>query len=309
MSDIILHHFDASPFAEKIRKIFGVKNIGWKSVIIPMTMPKPDLMALTGGYRKTPVMQIGADIYCDTFLIARELDKRFPSPRLFKAGMLAAAASYSWGGRDFFAPGAALSLHENRAHIPKAVADDRRDYFRFLDFDRFEEDAPHFRSQVRAHARLVEDALSDGRAFLAGEEPGAADIDAWFNFWMARSNIPSSQSMFEGMERIAAWRARMAQFGEGSRTEISAEDAIAVARGARAAEVGASTPDESGARPGDAVNVAAADYGKDPVEGVLIFASDDEIVIARQSERAGAVHVHFPRIGFEIRRAQGPVSA
>ena len=41
-------------------------------------MPKPDLVPLTGGYRKTPVMQIGADIYCDTQIILRELERRFP---------------------------------------------------------------------------------------------------------------------------------------------------------------------------------------------------------------------------------------
>ncbi|MDH3509928.1 MAG: glutathione S-transferase N-terminal domain-containing protein, partial [Gammaproteobacteria bacterium] len=66
MTDIILHHFDLSPFAEKIRLALGFKNLSWRSVQIPLIMPKPDLTALTGGYRKTPVMQIGADIYCDT---------------------------------------------------------------------------------------------------------------------------------------------------------------------------------------------------------------------------------------------------
>lgn len=303
MNDIILHHFDASPFAEKIRKIFGIKKITWKSVIIPMTMPKPDLTALTGGYRKTPVMQIGADIYCDTFLIARVIDRMFPSPPLFRSGMLAAAATYSWGGRDFFAPGAALSLHENRAFIPKAVADDRRDYFTFLDFDRFEADAPHFRSQFRAHARLVDETLADGREFIAGAAPGIADVDAWFNFWMARGNIPSSEAMLSGMKHVAAWRARMEGFGEGSRSEISADDALEIARDSVVAPFDASAPDESGASAGDDVIVAAADYGKDPVRGILKSATDDAIVIARRDSRAGEIHVHFPRIGFEIRPA------
>jgi glutathione S-transferase len=55
MTDIILHHFDISPFAEKIRLAFGIKNLSWHSVEIPLVMPKPDLTALTGGYRKTPV--------------------------------------------------------------------------------------------------------------------------------------------------------------------------------------------------------------------------------------------------------------
>src|SRR6266851_3672405 len=74
MVDIILHHYDTSPYAEKIRVAFGIKGLAWSSVEIPRIMPKPDLMPLTGGYRKTPVLQIGADVYCDTQRILREID-------------------------------------------------------------------------------------------------------------------------------------------------------------------------------------------------------------------------------------------
>ena len=81
--EIILHHYDASLFSEKIRLAFGLKNLPWRSVIISSIMPRPDLMPLTGGYRKTPVMQIGADIYCDTQCILRELERRFPEPTLY----------------------------------------------------------------------------------------------------------------------------------------------------------------------------------------------------------------------------------
>jgi glutathione S-transferase len=84
--DLILHHFDASPFAEKIRLVFGFKGLAWRSVQIPMVMPKPDLTALTGGYRKTPVLQIGADIYCDTRRIALALARRFGQPPQFPGG-------------------------------------------------------------------------------------------------------------------------------------------------------------------------------------------------------------------------------
>ena len=78
MSDLILHHFDWSPYGEKVRVLLGIKGLAWRSVQIPMVMPKPDLTALTGGYRKTPVLQIGADIYCDTSRIARELEQSLP---------------------------------------------------------------------------------------------------------------------------------------------------------------------------------------------------------------------------------------
>jgi hypothetical protein len=62
VADLILHHYDEAPFAEKIRLVFGIKGLSWQSVIIPAALPKPDLMPLTGGYRRTPVLQIGADV-------------------------------------------------------------------------------------------------------------------------------------------------------------------------------------------------------------------------------------------------------
>ena len=83
MADIILHHYPMSPFAEKIRLVLGYKKINWTSVIIPMMMPKPDVVSLTGGHRRTPLLQIGADIYCDTALICDVLEHLYPAPTLY----------------------------------------------------------------------------------------------------------------------------------------------------------------------------------------------------------------------------------
>ena len=83
MSDIILHNYPQSPVAEKARVALGIKGLTWQSVEIPRLPPKPMLTKLTGGYRRTPVMQIGADIYCDTQCIVQELERRFPSPTFF----------------------------------------------------------------------------------------------------------------------------------------------------------------------------------------------------------------------------------
>ena len=86
MSDIILHHYPQSPVAEKVRVGLGVKKLAWRSVQIPRVPPKPDLMPLTGGYRRTPVMQIGADIYCDSQCILWEIDRRHPEPTFYPGG-------------------------------------------------------------------------------------------------------------------------------------------------------------------------------------------------------------------------------
>jgi glutathione S-transferase len=80
MTELYFHHYVTSPFAEKIRLIFGLKGLAWHSVLQPSIMPKPDLQALTGGYRRIPVLQIGNDIVCDTALIADVLEHLAPSP-------------------------------------------------------------------------------------------------------------------------------------------------------------------------------------------------------------------------------------
>ena len=110
MHELILHHYPTSPFAEKARLMLGYKQLSWRSVEIPRIMPKPDLTALTGGYRKTPVLQVGADIYCDTLLILREIERRHPEPSLYPGVPegLANALSY-WVERTTFVPAAALA--------------------------------------------------------------------------------------------------------------------------------------------------------------------------------------------------------
>ena len=79
---IILHEYPTSPYAEKIRLALRLKNLAYSRIEIPVIMPRPDLMPLTGGYRRTPVMQIGADVFCDTAIILRELEARYPMPAL-----------------------------------------------------------------------------------------------------------------------------------------------------------------------------------------------------------------------------------
>lgn len=98
----ILHHFEISPFSEKVRAIFGFKRMAWLSVLVPLAMPKPDVAALTGGYRKTPNLQIGADVYCDTALIAQVIDALRPEPPLVPASASMAPAVAGWADGTLF---------------------------------------------------------------------------------------------------------------------------------------------------------------------------------------------------------------
>ena len=87
MPDIVLHHCPRSPYAEKIRLALGLKGLSYHSIIVPGWMPKPDLVPLTGGYRRTPVMQVGADVFCDTLAILRKIERMRPAPSLYDAGL------------------------------------------------------------------------------------------------------------------------------------------------------------------------------------------------------------------------------
>ena len=104
-TDIILHHYDPSPFSEKVRLMLGLKGLAWRSVQTPNMMPKPDLTPLTGGYRRAPVMQIGADVFCDSQVILAEIERRHPEPT---AAIGAAWAVNLWADRLFVQPSVAV---------------------------------------------------------------------------------------------------------------------------------------------------------------------------------------------------------
>lgn len=303
MSELILHHFDWSPYAEKVRVLLGLKGLAWLSVQIPMVMPKPDLTALTGGYRKTPVLQAGADIYCDTSRIARELERRYPEPSLFPDGGPGLAyALATWADR-FFESGAGLSMGLND-QLPADLLSDRRAFFSHMDFDRFAERTPHMFGQVLAHTALLEEQLADGRTFLSGDRPGLVDASAWYVMWMARGFIAAMDAMLQPYARVQQWEARMRAIGHGRRSELSAADAIAIAKAATPLPGrGVAPGDPSGLVAGQRVAVTPDDYGKVPVEGELVTLDSHEVAVRRRDGRAGEVVVHFPRIGYVVAAA------
>ena len=302
MYDLILHHFDLSPFAEKARLMMGLKNLPWRSVQIPMIMPKPDLMPLTGGYRKTPVLQIGADIYCDTSLIARELEKRFPEPTFFPNGGHGLAFALSrWSDKAFFEPGAGLSMGENK-DIPEPLLADRTAFFNFMDFDVLDSEIPHLYSQLMSHAELVEAELAHGGPYLSGKQPGLIDINAYFPVWMCRGNIPRAGELFAPLQRMGEWEERMRAIGHGPRQELEATKALEIARRTEPEPGGGVQAGEPlGLRVDQRVVVEPDDYGCDPVEGAVTTADVHEIALRREDPLVGEVVVHFPRMGYRIR--------
>jgi glutathione S-transferase len=305
MPDLILHHYPTSPFAEKIRLILGYKRLAWKSVVIPRIMPKPDLVALTGGYRRTPVLQIGADIYCDTALVCDTLERHQPSPGLYQKGssgevrILAqwADTTLFWAamGYSFSPAGAAFLFKDETPESAKAFAEDRAKMrgggSRIPPGDA----TSAYRSYLRRIASMVAE-----QPYVMGKRPSLPDFSCYHPLWFTQRIAPLA-GILEATPSLAAWMARMAAFGHGRKEEYDAAAAIATAAAATPASVEKDAfQDDHGIALGSRVRVAAESFGLEPTEGELVAATRTRYSLRRSDPRAGTVHVHFPRIGFQL---------
>lgn len=303
MSEIVLHHYPESPVSEKARLMLGLKNLPWRSVVMPMIMPKPDLVALTGGYRKAPVMQIGADIYCDSQRIAMELERRYPEPTLFPGGEGLGYGLLFWSDRPLFMAAVGVAFASMGDRLPKAFLEDRAKFSgRPVDLERWKKALPLNLDQLRAHAGFLDRQLADGRAYLLGEAPGLADFGPYLSLWfVARGAREAMAGLTESFPHIAGWMKRVKEIGHGEEQPMEPGEALDVAKAARSeTREAADANDPRGLKPGDEVSVTPDDTGRDPVAGVLVASNAHEIAIRRSDERAGDVVVHFPRAGFVV---------
>ena len=302
MSELILHAYDASPFTQRALRLLGIKRLPWRWVETPMMPPKDDLAALTGGYRGTPVLQIGADVYIDSQLIARELERRYPTPSLYASacgGLDLALVKWS---DAFFRAGLKVVLAMTVASWPEPFRQDRQFLFPDIDFDSVGGELAHSRAQLRAHASLLEQQLADGRAFLTGDRMTLADAQAHPFVWLARGALPAvAAELFAGFERLAGWESRVAELGEGTRTRIDAATALAEAKATRPAVAGEIDPhDAQGLTAGMRVMVSPDDTRRGEVVGEVLIATPNEVAVRREHAAVGTVVVHFPRLGYRV---------
>ena len=308
MTELILHHYDTSPFSEKFRLVLGYKGLAWASVKVPRIMPKPDVIALTGGYRRTPFMQIGADIYCDTALMCRVVDALHPDPPLYPdAATPVQHVLAQWADSALFwtavpytmqPAGLAVMFEGAAPEAIKAFAVDRAAMTQGM----------RRPTPVDAHAQLItylgwlEGMLSDGRAYLLGAQPCIADFSVVQSLWFVL-RAPPLASVLGPFSRLEAWRKRIAAMGHGTPEKMTSIDAIALAAKTSTYAACAVAPG-AGIDAGSAVTVCATDYAADLIAGRRVGLSDAEVVIERHDERAGTLHVHFPRIGFQVKQVQ-----
>jgi glutathione S-transferase len=306
MTDLILHHYTMSPFAEKIRLILGFKGLAWRSVHIPPVMPKPDVVALTGGYRKTPFLQVGADVYCDTALVARVLEARQPAPTLYPADAPLAVPFAQWADSVLFQ--AAVCWAMQPAGVAAILGNPSPQTLKDFAADRaaMRNNQPRLTLadgtvQLKAHLAAIDAQLGRGGPWLFGAAPSIADFSVGHCLWFIRLAKPVAH-LLDAYPAIGPWLDRLFAIGHGRPQELSSARAIEIAASAGGHAPVAVQPG-LGFDAGQAVTVAATDYGADPVAGTLVGLTPEVVTLRRTDPRAGTVHVHFPRYGFALRSA------
>jgi glutathione S-transferase len=307
MTEPILHHYPQSLFSEKARAMLNARGIGWRSVIIPMIMPRPDTIPLTGGYRRTPVLQVGADIYCDTALIAAYIDGVGHGPTFFPAASrLAAQTLARWIDTELF--WAAVTLRFQPANMGSffptaeaavAFAQDRADFSVGATARR----VPLTEAEPRYAVFLaeLEAQLSDGRTYLFGPAWSIADFSAYHVMWFIHAGDAMADALTD-CPATRAWFERMRAFGETRGIPMSGPEALEAAERATPVPIDV-TSDIGDIAVGALVDVAPTDYGVMPSRGELMHCDAHSIVIRREHVRTGVVHVHFPRHGYGVTRA------
>lgn len=306
MAELILHHYPESPFSEKVRAIFGAKGLAWRSLQVPMVMPRPATIALTGGYRRIPVLQVGADVYCDTALIAEHLDGMGAGPTLFPAAQLLAVQTLArWVDTELFWAAVTLRfLPENMggfftdAASAQAFAEDRANFAQGAQVRR--PSPPEAQARYARFLAEMETQLGDGRPYLFGADWSVADFAVYHMLWFIHAG-GGMADWLASRRNVQVWMERMGRFGQHLGAAITAEDALAIARAAEPLDV-AQSSDIASIPPGTEVLVAPVDYGVMPSHGTLLRCDTRTIVIRREHALTGAVNVHFPRHGFGVTR-------
>jgi len=305
VNDIIFHHYPPSPVAEKVRVALGIKQLNWCSVTIPRVPPKPLLMPLTGGFRRTPVMQIGADVYCDSQCILRELQKRYPQPSFSgdaSPGMLWGLSR--WTDDTLFKLCLKIVLAVAEPNMPQDLLKDRgRLYFGpHWDFSKVRAELPQLVAQLRTQLGWMDQQLSSGNKYMLGDNASLADALAYYLIWFIRGRWSEGPEFLSQFSEIVAWEQRVNEIGHGTPTDMSAEQALSIAKAVEPTTPESVDPnDPLKLEVGMQISIAPnEDSGEQPVSGKLRFADRETIALIQSNEQVGTVCINFPRVGYRI---------
>jgi glutathione S-transferase len=294
---LILHQYEISPFSEKVRVVLGIKGLSWRACNQPPIMPKPEMVALTGGYRRIPVLQVGADLYFDSLYIIEELERRFPqAPSAFSGSGVGLARAFSqWTDGALFM-GLVGLLFGGEWKVDQAFLDDRSALMgQPFDPDQFAAAGPALTLQLRQHLDVLDEQLADGRRFLTGDRPDAIDAAVYCQAIFARWGAGAAAQLIDGFPRVCAWEGRVKALGHGQRaTDVDREAANAVAMASTPAPIARNGGDGT-LSPGDRVSVKFHDANTPLLEGELLRIDLNSLSLKPERSAFGDIHIHMPR--------------
>jgi glutathione S-transferase len=299
--EIVLHQYAVSPFSEKIRKIFAHKKVSWRSVEQPVIMPKPKLVPLTGGYRRIPVLQIGAEVWCDTGIIFRKIDELYPEPAIYPDGLSAAADTMNqWADRRLF--WSTTPVIFEKMSVPKEFIEDRSRMMEGANFGAIVRTAPDSRNQLRAFLEILDRQL-ERSPYLLGNSFSLADAACFHPVWFLRAE-PTAFGLAQRFPHLMRWFERIDGMGYGDVKPMDPDEALKIAKdGTPATAENVDESDPNGLKAGTRISVTPDDYAFDPVTGRVVVSTIHEIAIERDDPELGRIVNHFPKIGFRIATA------
>ncbi|WP_116364550.1 glutathione S-transferase family protein [Parahaliea mediterranea] len=302
MTDFILHHYAISPFAAKIRAMLGYAELPWRSATTTPMPPRPLVDALAGGYRRIPVAQLGADIFCDSRIICEEIAALSGRASLSPATLDSEQQAFV----DKAELGVFFTLVGKATGWPlvrKVVADVGP-----LGLLRLLGDRKAMRAKMNAavlppadgaatlQAHLDELEARLAAPYLHGEQPGIMDFSAWHGLWFATE--VGGKTLLGGHPAVADWAGRINHLHRNDALAITASDCLAAARDNTPRPLAEHT--EQHTHLGRTVCIAPSDYAQEAVTGELVASLPGRFILRRQSPEAGTLHVHFPRERFSL---------
>lgn len=302
-NSLILHHYEKSPYAEKVRLMFGLTQSHWYSSITEIQPPRPGLDPLTGGYRRIPVAQSGADIFCDTALIAQEIADAHNAAALDITQLDDAALALVHQAEKeafFSAIGAVPSLRllgtMLRSFGPVGMYRFAKDRAALMQGGTVRPPkGDKAKAVFAALLQALEEQLQE-RSWIGGDEVSIADLAVYHPLWL---HVSCNRRELDAGPKVTDWYRRVAKLGHGQREELTRDQVFSIARESEPRPL----PTDATGEPdliGTTVAVAPSDYGTVAVQGTLAACTEDRIILLRQTPEFGDLHVHFPRAGYSL---------
>lgn len=298
----VLYHYPMSPYSEKLRLAMGLLGMTWSSIQVPPQPPRDALDQFLGGYRRIPVLQMGAHFYCDTRLAFESLYHDDAAVTDLEADE---EVLRDWAEREiFFAVFSAVSPIKVTGFLFRqlgvlGVGRFVRDRAQMMRASTIEALNPErARGAVQEFIAHLAACLSSS-PYLTGDTPGYLDLCCYHPLWMACQI--DRRVMSSWPPSVSQWMGRMSALGHGDPMPASWDRVLHDIAESQSAFTGAVTEPY---QLGECVGVAPSDYARDETRGELTAVDQNRIVISRALDSGHVIYLHFPRKGFDLRRVQ-----